>query len=187
MEKEELQRLRKRYSIYKKIPAQYEEVILRALSHYPELKYVRIHFQLCEKNSNPYDTAPSPSSFLKAPEKRTYVITILEKASFPESAALLKNLDHDEQVAVIAHELAHVVQFHGCSVPKLLQMAALYLVPRFKRNMERAADIGAIEHGFGRGLYRHALYLRSIPGYLKKRPELNKYYLKPAEILSRLD
>lgn len=187
MEKEELQRLRKRYSISKKIPAQYEEVILIALSHYSELKYVRIEFKLTDKNAEPYCTHPSRASFLKQPQKRTYVVSLLEKAKFPVSAALFKNLDRDEQIAVIAHELVHVLQFHKCSVGKLMQLAVLYLIPSFKKRIERAADIGAIEHGFGRGLYRHALYLRSIPGYLKKRPELNKYYLKPAEILSRLD
>ncbi len=116
-----------------------------------------------------------------------YVITLLEKAEFPESAALFKNLDEEERISVIAHELAHVLQFHTCSVLQLFKMAVSYLVPEFKRHIERSADIGAIEHGLGRGLYRHAMYIRSIPGYLKKRPDLNKYYLKPNEILAHLD
>jgi hypothetical protein len=52
--------------------------------------------------------------------------------------------------------------------------------------IERGADKGAIEHGCGQQLYKHALYLRSIPGYVEKRPAINKYYLKPYEILELL-
>lgn len=186
MDKEEIKKYRKRYSIYKIIPSQYETPILVALSKFPELKYVRIHFKLVSKGGGAYYTTPSPVSFVKPAEKRTYYVHILESAPFPESAALFKNLDFEEQEAVIAHELSHVVQFNKRSVAQLLKMVLLFAIPRFKRAVERAADIAAIEHGFGQGLYRHAIYLRSIPGYLKKRPDLNKYYLKPSEILARL-
>lgn len=186
MEKEDLQKYRKRYSIYKIIPSQYEKAVLVALSKFPELKYVRIHFKLVKKGATAYYSTPSPASFLKPALKRTYYVYILENAPFPDSAALFKNLDFEEQEAVIAHELSHVVQFHKRSVAQLLKMVLLFTIPRFKRAVERAADVAAIEHGFGKGLYRHAIYLRSIPGYLKKRPDLNKYYLKPSEILARL-
>src|SRR6185369_11248266 len=169
MESEDLKKYRKRYSIYKIIPRAYEVAVLLALSKFPELKYVRIHVRSTTKGASPYFAVPSPGSFLKSPLHRTYYIYILENAPFPESAALLKNLDLEEQIAVLAHELSHVVQFNKCSAPALVKMALLFSLPRFKRNIERAADIAAIEHGFGQGLYRHAIYLRSIPGYLKKR------------------
>jgi hypothetical protein len=186
MEKEQIQKYRKRYSIFKIIPSQYETAILVALSKFPELKYVRIHFKLISKGNTLYYSTPSPASFAKQPEKRTYYVYILETAAFPESAALLKNLDFEEQEAVIAHELSHVLQFHKRSVAQLLKMFVLSTIPRFKQALERGADLSAIEHGFGKGLYRHAMYLRSIPGYLRKRPDLNKYYLKPSEILAHL-
>ena len=45
---------------------------------------------------------------------------------------------------------------------------------------------GRNEHGFGAQLYKHAVYIRSIPGYIQQKPEFNQYYLQPFEILLRL-
>jgi hypothetical protein len=182
----ELQQLRQEAGINKSIPLKYEKVILKALASYPELKHVKIHFKLTDKHPVPYGTTPAISSLLSPADKRVYYITLLEKAEGPEYAALFRNLTQDAQVAVIAHELVHVLQFHSCSITDLWKMMILYPFSFFKRKLEREADAKAIDHGFGSGLYAHAMYLRSIPGYIEKRPALDKYYLKPNEILERL-
>lgn len=181
-----IERLRRRAGFNKIIPPEYEEPILTALSHFPELKYTKIHFRKADKSSTPYGTQPSPNSFLRPASRRKYIITLLEKSEQPEEEVLFKNLPFEAQVAVIAHELVHVIQFSKCSVPELFKIAMLYLLPFFRKKIERSADIGAIEHGFGNNLYKHAMYIRSIPGYVEQRPEINKYYLKPEEILQRL-
>jgi hypothetical protein len=170
----------------KHIPHRYEAAILDALSHYPELKDTNIHFKLVNKSSVPYGTTPSFASVFKPSKKRYFTITLLEKANGPEFHALFKNLSYQKQVAVIAHELVHVIQFSNCSRFGLLKTLVKYPFPSFKKKVERGADLGAIEHGFGKGLYELAVYLRNIPGYLEKRPEIDKYYLKPDEILERL-
>jgi hypothetical protein len=171
---------------HKTIPACYEESILPALLSYPELSEIRIHFKLTKKHPVPYGTTPTFLSLFRSPANRTYYITLLEEAEEPERSALFRNLHPDARTAVIAHELVHVVQFNRCSAGALLKIMLMYPFPAFKRKIERGADLGAIEHGFGEGLYKHAVYLRSIPGYLLMRPELNKYYLKPDEILERI-
>lgn len=178
--------LTKKFGKNKHIPFQYEAIILDALSHYPELKDTHIRFKLVNKHSVPYSTKPSFGSIFKSPPKRFYIITLLERANGPEFHALFKNLSYQTQVAVIAHELVHVVQFNNCSRLSLLKFFLKYPLPSFKRKIERDADLGTIEHGLGKGLYEHALYLRNIPGYLEKRPEIDKYYLKPDEILGLL-
>jgi hypothetical protein len=170
----------------KKIIKKYEEPILTALRSYPELKDVCIHFKLVKKHPAPYSTSPSFRSLFASKDKRVYHIYLLEEASGPEEKALFKNLTFEGQVAVIAHELVHVIQFHSCSRAELIKTALQYPLPGKKREMERGADKGAIEHGFGKHLYEHAVYIRSIPGYIQKRPELNMYYLQPFEILLRL-
>jgi hypothetical protein len=170
----------------KKIIKKYEEPILTALRSYPELKDVRIHFKTVKKHPVPYSTSPSFNSLFSSKQKRIYHVYLLEDAKGPEEKALFKNLKFEGQVAVIAHELVHVLQFHSCSRAELIKMALQYPFPGKKRELERDADKGAIEHGFGKHLYEHALYLRSIPGYIRKRPELNMYYLQPFEILLRL-
>src|SRR4051812_1370440 len=70
--------LRAEFGYKKEIPTKYEKEILIALSHYPELKNVRINFKLSKHASVPYGTKPSTSSYLKKREKRVYIITLLE-------------------------------------------------------------------------------------------------------------
>lgn len=183
MTRQEILDLKKQFGINKVIPAKYEIAILSALSAFPELKTTRIHFKLTNHHSVPYGTTPTFASLFKPAHKRIYYVTLLEEAKEPERGALFRNLPHEAQVAVIAHELTHVVQFNSQSVPVLLKTMLLYPVPFFKKIIERGADKGAIEHGYGRELYKHAVYLRNIPGYVEKRPAIDKYYLKPYEIL----
>jgi hypothetical protein len=177
----ELQNL-KEFSYRKKIPKKYEKEILIALSHYPELRNVHIVFSLADHASVPYGTKPQFSSCFRLKKNRCYTITLLEKASYPESEALFKNLSENMRIAVIAHELFHVVQYHHGSF-SLVKTVFKFIPQATRRKLERAADIGAIQHGFGEGLLEHANYIRSIPGYVEKRPAINTDYLQPAEIM----
>jgi hypothetical protein len=170
----------------KKIPARYEEPILTALAAYPELERIRIRFNLADQHPVPYGTTPTVLSFFRRPKNRVYDITLLEEAKEPLQSALFKNLTEQMQTAVIAHELVHVLQFNARSRKEMIKLLLTYPFPSRKKKLEKGADIGAINHGFGEGLYAHAVYIRSIPGYLKKRPDINKYYLKPDEILELL-
>lgn len=174
--------LKQQYGARKEIPLKYEPEILAALSHYPELKDIRIRFVLTASASVPYGTKPTLASCFLPPSRRTYTVTILEEAESPEKEALFRNLSKSMRIGVIAHELVHVIQYHRCRVPQLLKMLALYLIPFWKRQIERAADKGAIDHGYGLQLLQHACYIREIPGYVHQRPEINKDYLKPDEI-----
>jgi hypothetical protein len=178
--------LRKEFGKNKKIPVQFEAAILVALSHYPELKETRINFKLKWNHKVPYGTTPAFYTIFRKPENRVYNIAILMDAKDPERQALLKNLRFEAQVGVIGHELAHVVQFQRMNGIQLLNALASYLKPAFKRRIERSADLGAIVHGLGRELLEHAIYIRTIPGYVQHRKEINKNYLKPKEIRERL-
>ena len=183
----DIQKLKKEFGNLKDIPVKYEREILIALSHFPELKKEDINFQLALHSSVPYGTKPSFASCFIPKNKRTYTITILEAAESPTKEALFRNLTENMRIAVIAHELTHVKQYSKCNPVSLLKTFILYMTPKYKRKIERNADIGAIEHGFGNELLEHALYIRSIPGYLKVRPEINKDYLLPLEIKRYMD
>jgi hypothetical protein len=183
MKKTELQKLEEEFGVNKRIPARYKAVVLAALSYYPELKDVHIIFRPSPNAAVPYGTKPTLASLFLPPAHRTYVITILEKAELPERDALLKNLPVPAQVGTIGHELAHVVQYHSETALGLQKLLAKYALPRYKKEIERAADIATIHHGLGDELHVQATYIRRIPGYTEKRPELNKNYLKPTEII----
>jgi hypothetical protein len=167
----------------KSIPEKYKGSILKALAYYPELNDVSIRFMSVQKSPMPYSTQPELTSLFKPRSKRIYKIMILENAKEPMYSALLKNLPEEEQVAVISHELVHVIQFNSCNIFQLLKTVLTYPISSVKNRLERGADIGAIEHFQGEGLYKHAVHIRSIPGYTEQRPDINKYYLKPQEIL----
>jgi hypothetical protein len=181
----ELHKLKK-FGHRKQLPKKYEKEILIALSHYPELRNVHITVALVNQASVPYGTKPDIRCCLHLKSKRSYTIAILEEADYPESAALFKNLTECMRTAVIAHELFHVVQYHFGSF-SLIRTLSRFLIHSTRRKLERAADKGAIFHGCGQGLLEHAIYLRTIPGYVKKRPAIETDYLKPAEIRYLLD
>lgn len=170
------------FSRNKEIPKRYEYEILIALSHYPELRDTQINFSLAVHASVPYGTKPTFASCFTLKSKRVYTITILESADYPESQALMKSLTRPMRIGVLGHELAHVKQFQNCNPFSLLKTLAYFMVSSKRRKMERSADKTAIAHGLGEELLEHALYIRSIPGYLQKRPRLNEEYLLPSEI-----
>jgi hypothetical protein len=180
--KSNLDTIREAVGNNKEIPQKYEAAILVALSHYPELKDTRIKFQIANHASVPYGTKPSMRTIFSSPEKRLYLITILEEAKDPMRQALLKNLPFDARVGVIGHELGHVVQYSKMGRLELINSLLSYMKPSFQRRIERAADLAAIVHGLGKQLLEHAVYIRSIPGYVQERESINKNYLKPKEI-----
>ena len=176
----------KGFATNKTIPEKYREVILRALSYYPELKNVHIDFVLKRKHPVPYGTTPEIKSLLVPGKARKYIITLREEAREPVNSALFKNLPEDGQIAAIAHELGHVLQYERRSTLELLMFGLGYMGLLKKRKMERGADIQVIRHGLGQELYVHAVYIRNIKGYVEKRKEIDIYYLKPHEILQGL-
>lgn len=180
-----LSELRREYGHHKKIPQRYEEVILKALSHYPELKNTHIQFQLKDEHPVPYGTSPAPLGFFFS-KNRQYVITLREEAGPPTRQALFKNLPEEAQRAVIGHELGHVLQYERKSGPALAAFTMSYAMASKRREIEREADLMAIEHGLGFELYVHAVYIRRIPGYVQQRKNLDVDYLKPQEILDIL-
>jgi hypothetical protein len=181
-----LMQLRKEFGNNKKIPTQYEEVILQALSHYPELKNTHIKFELKNNHPTPYGTSPTPASIFKGIAERIYVVSLLEEADPPIRLALFKNLPLEAQRAVIGHELAHVVQYNRKNTLELMAIGLKYTNLFSRRKIERGADIRTIEHGLGDELYIHAVYIRKIPGYVEKRKTIETDYLKPDEILDAL-
>ncbi len=181
-----LAELKKDHGGNKVIPAQYEEVILKALSHFPELKETHITFTLTQKLHVPYSTTPSFGSILRTGKRRAYIISLLDEADLPMRAVLFKNLPEEAQRAVIAHELAHVLDLMKQTAPGLLKTALSHSNLYRRRDFERAADISVIEHGLGFELYVNAVYIRKVPGYVQAHKEIDTDYLKPQEILDTL-
>jgi hypothetical protein len=163
-------------------PPQYARLINEVLQSYPELEHTHIRVQLKKKHPVPYGTTPPLFSFLKRPEQRVYTITILEEADSPVKDVLFKHLTTEARQGVIAHQLFHILQLQSLSRLQLLVLLASFSSEKFERDFGREADRGAIDRGYGWELHNHAVYIRSVPGYVEKRPAINENYLLPAEI-----
>jgi hypothetical protein len=180
----EIQKLKEEWGLKKFIPPQYEVAVLKALSRYPELKQVNIRIIPCKQNLFRYSARPSLTSLFGSREQREYFIFILEETKDPISEkALLKNLPLDAQVGVLGHELAHVADYNGRSTLSLLKLGLLYFLPSFRRQVERATDRSAIQHGLKKELYACVCYVKTIPGFIENNKWVEKYYLKAEEIL----
>lgn len=91
-------------------------------------------------------------------------------------------LSKSAQYGLIAHELAHGVQFQAMSNAGIYWSLLKYLVwPSYRRQFEREADMIAIERGYGRQLEEYAEHaLQSASPRHRRRKE--KFYMSPAEI-----
>lgn len=182
----ELEALREKFGQNKTMPKRYEKVILNALSHYFKLSDVQIEFLTSKTASRPTGTKPSFASLFLPAGKRKYRVTILTRAEQPMREALIKNLPEQAQLAALAHELSHVLQYEKMDRLELLKTYFSMGISSFRKGFEREADKITIEHGLGEELYLFAVYIRDIPGYTEKRKEINRDYFLPHEIIKFL-
>ncbi len=162
--------------MHKEIPLQYEETILRALYHYPELKDVRIAFKLKADHWEPYEAVPSLGF------KKSYSIIFREEGPESLEKLLFKNLPGEAQLGILGHLLAHIVQYEKKGLVSVIKLAS----GAPERKVEREADVITIEHGLGFELYTFACFVRGIPGYIGERNEVDVNHLHPNEILEAL-
>ena len=178
----DLQELKSGFSTNKKFPAEYQEEILVALSHFPELKEARIRFVVVDSHDHPFHTTVSHAGLFSPKARRHYTVHIARAAKLAPDEALMQQLPFEARVAAMAHELAHIVQLEKKGGVKGLT----FMKHEADRTMEREADICVIEHGLGFELYTHASYLRTIPGLIDTYRHADINRLHPNEILEAL-
>lgn len=161
-----------------------QDAVTYALSFFPELKTVPIQFQY-KPSVLPHKTRPSlKSAFKSANKNRVYKVTLSAK-TVPELTPLIfDNLTFNEQVGMIAHELAHITQFQQSSTLNLLTIGLSYLSDAARTRFEQEADKIVVQRGLGWELYafsnareRVAVDNNPVVDYL------SKFYLSPEEIM----
>lgn len=177
--------LREEYGTNKVIPEEFEHAALIALSHYPELKKVHIDFVIHEQAIFPYASRPYINDFFRAPQDRRYQIIIADQSKTLQRI-LLKNLPFSAQVGILGHELAHTSFYLRQKGFRLLKTGLFYFLPSFRERFEKETDRSAITHGLGENLYKYSTYIRSVDGLLERNPWIEKYYLKPEEIVKAI-
>src|SRR6185312_11291138 len=108
-------------------------------------------------------------------------------ANKEKTGMLLSHAPFDAQVALIAHELPHAIDFKKRSFLGMAWWGASYLFMKQRTKIEKRADETAIERGLGLQLYHWADFVlnhsTANKHYLKMKE--NKY-LSPDEILTNM-
>ncbi|MFN6945281.1 MAG: hypothetical protein ACK4ND_10055 [Cytophagaceae bacterium] len=146
------------YGYKKTIPKEFKKPIAIALLYYPELKDVRITFNLAEYSS-PLIAQPTVlSAMFRNARSRHYVIGISTDSSM--KPVLFENLSLDAQIGVIAHELSHISEFIKRNRIGLLSIAVGNLRTRYMDRLEYDTDQRTIDHGLGYQLLTWSRHVR---------------------------
>ena len=125
------------YGNNKELLNEFELQTLVALSYYPELLNAHIRFKYSTINSTAQTTVTLISIFKKI--NKQYIIYIND--DILKTGFLLKTVPFNAQVAVIAHELAHVADFKRRSFFDMVWWGLSYLIVKQRTKIEIRTDL----------------------------------------------
>ncbi|HEV8081709.1 MAG TPA: hypothetical protein VGP55_00825 [Chitinophagaceae bacterium] len=168
------------YGRHKHLLKEFEMQTLIALSYYPELWNENIICKYKGINSSAQTTMTFGSIFKKT-DKR-YIIYINNDST--KTGMLINDAPYNAQLAVIGHELAHIVDFKSRAFFDLALWGLKYLFVKTSTKIERKTDRITIQHGLGLSLYYWADYILNQSTANKRYKKIKeKKYMHPDEIL----
>jgi hypothetical protein len=172
------------YGKHKTIPIELEEVILTALSFYPELANTRIEFIYHENiRKSVMQAQPKVVSLLRGKKKRVYKVKISRYLKLNDDQLDITTLPFEVLVGWIGHELGHIMDYKDRSGLAMVGFGAKYwLSINFLKEAERRADIFALNHGLGERIMSTKTFVldhEHIPVPYKKR--IRRLYMSPEE------
>jgi len=126
----------------------------------------------------------------KRKSRRTYIITLSNKTIDTLKHLLYSNLNFEEQVGIMGHELSHVADFRSKNLLQSLRNAIGHLFPRFIDRMEYHTDMICIQHGLGKQLEAYSKHVRDSMhvhdwrgvDYVDKTDDKYERYMNPDTI-----
>jgi hypothetical protein len=180
------QELLEEFGHNKELPEGFELQALLALSHYPELKNIRIRFVVDDVDI-PLSSRPHWASMLRSAGKRTYLVVIDSERDGGRDDVLLKRQPFNAQTGIIGHELAHTVYYLDRSFFGILD-DALCQLSDCRVNFERQTDRRTVDYGLGWQRFDHSVFLRRSRGVDPfAEPNPGSTYLGPPELLSLME
>ncbi|MFP4430520.1 MAG: hypothetical protein ACLFPV_04670 [Spirochaetaceae bacterium] len=175
------------YGRNKTLPDGFELQALLALSHFPELREVRIEF-VVRKAVVPLISYLRLGSVFREPRERRYRIVISSKSFAAAEPMLLGNVPFDAQVGILGHEIAHTVEYVEKGPWGMLGVPLCSLRRRCREPFEQGTDRRAIDHGLGWQLYRYYRLVWQIQREMGNTDGgYAKTYMTPREILSYME
>lgn len=165
------------YGENKEMLDEYIEILITALSYFPELKSTHIIFEY----SNEKTTMASRPSRLLFP--RTYKVLINKNKNF--DGIPFDSIPWNAAVGIVGHELAHIVEYERLNLFGLIDRLLLYADERQgKPYFEKSIDLITINRGLGWQLYdwaKYAMYDNNVASE-KYKAFKRCTYLTPDEI-----
>jgi hypothetical protein len=164
-------------------PRAMHKQILEVINRYPELENTKIIFKY-RSISTTMASRPAVNGNIFSKARRNYVISI-NKSTDHTTTFNFNSLEYEYQVAWIAHELGHIVDYKDRNVLSLAGEGLLYVLSKeFRGNVEAFAHRSAIYHGFGKQTQKSFDFvfgLKELPkNYM--RAKLRENYLTPQRI-----
>ncbi|MEM7551280.1 MAG: hypothetical protein AAF363_16490 [Bacteroidota bacterium] len=133
----------------KSIPVELKEEIVEALSHFPELKNVKIEFRFKDQIEGSFMQAqPKVASLFNTQKLRSYVINIKKHFQSEDTIVHMASLPKSVLVGWIGHELGHILDYHKKDFFSITELGIGYLLSEdYIKATELRADIHAIQHG----------------------------------------
>ncbi len=162
------------------IPAQsayskdFGDATLVAFANYPTLSKENIEFRMRPIKAS-MDAKPKFWSIFKKPANRKYLIRVNNRST-KHTGFIPADLDFNEKVGLISHELGHIAFYQTRTPVQLLKDGFSYVFSKkYRQKFERETDMRAIEHGAGRQL----LQLRK---FLWENEKVTKFYKRRQEV-----
>jgi predicted metallopeptidase len=155
-----------------------------ALAFYPELKNTSIRFEY-KKIATTMAARPLISSLFK--QNREYVICINSDVS-KNGGVSYSDLNLKQRIGIIAHELAHIVDFEERTNLSVVNCGLLYkCLNTYQKKLERRTDELVIDKGLGNELFAFSDYVINHSKASCKYKEFKKNnYLLPEEIKQKM-
>jgi len=178
------EQMKTKFGQKKIILSEIEVPAIIALSFYPELKNTPIRFEY-KKISTTMSTFPDITSLFS--KSKSYVIYINSDVKSVGAVSLL-TLSLKQKVGIIAHELAHVLDFEKRNSLSIIQCGIFYKCSgSYHKKLERSTDEMVIKKGLGNELYDFSYYvLNNSNASEEYKAFKKKNYLLPEEIKHRM-
>lgn len=172
------------------IPDSIREEALKALSYFPELKDTEIIFQFKDNiKKSTMQAQPKWASFFKTRTKRAYIILISRKIQIDNEELLIDDIPSDVMIGWLGHELGHVMDYRDRSGFGMVIFGIKYLFSKgHMQEVERAADIYAIQHGMGDYILKTKNFILEHADISEKyKAKLRRIYMSPEEVMHHIN
>jgi hypothetical protein len=184
-------RLLQEYGQGKVLINDYALATLVALSHFPELKNVRIQF-IMQPAYSLLRTSPKLKRILSR-KTRMYKIVVSDSTMWKLMPIMLKQMDFNTQVGVIGHELSHAADFTRRSFTNLVGTGIGHISSKYIDRFEYMTDSICIAHGLGYQLLAWSRFVRKALGTNNydgadniNKPMLHERYMNPETIMEKM-